>query len=142
MSMMLNVNGRQHEITAEAETPLLYALLAEELAQRVLDAAARSLHTTVDAARALPSEKLAGRWQARAGDRVRVVAEPDRPVDPGQGGDVTVYPLDQLARLAASPISGIILRFWRPVASALLYKDRVHYGFTRQSPASHIERRP
>jgi nicotinate dehydrogenase subunit A len=26
MPMMLNVNGRQHEITADAETPLLYAL--------------------------------------------------------------------------------------------------------------------
>ena len=40
-------------------------------------AGATVIATTVDAARALAAEELAGRWRERVGDGVRVLAEPD-----------------------------------------------------------------
>jgi dihydrofolate synthase/folylpolyglutamate synthase len=64
---------------------LVVASMADKDVDGIIDALAASpaiagatvIATTVDAARALPAEKLAGRWLARVGDRVRVFAERD-----------------------------------------------------------------
>jgi dihydrofolate synthase/folylpolyglutamate synthase len=64
---------------------LVVASMADKDVDGIIDALAASpavagatvIATTVDAGRALPAADLAGRWQARAGDRVRVLAEPD-----------------------------------------------------------------